>query len=116
MIRDCANTLYGVPIPDDHWQRILKYTETLETGLERAALNAWAARQPARLSWGIGKGRFALNRRTPGGPVDHDLPVFAIHHPDGGLRAVFTNYACHCVTLSDTEISGDWAGYAQAHL
>ncbi|MGV2334620.1 MAG UNVERIFIED_CONTAM: hypothetical protein LVR18_11070 [Planctomycetaceae bacterium] len=65
---------------------------------------------------GIGQVSFALNRRTPGGPVDHDLPVLAIHEPDGALRAVFTNYACHAVTLSDDLLSGDWPGYAMEHI
>jgi len=116
MIRDCANTLYGQPIPDEHWQRILKYTDELEAGLERVALEALAARKPATLSWAIGKVGFAQNRRTNGGPVDHDLPVLAVHEPDGKLKAVFTNYACHCVTLSDFQISGDWAGYAMDHI
>jgi hypothetical protein len=32
--------------------------------------------------------------------------------PDGGVRAIYVSYACHCVTLSDNLISGDWAGYA----
>ena len=27
-------------------------------------------------------------------------------------RAIYVTYACHCVTLSDNKISGDWAGYA----
>ena len=116
MIRDCANTLYGQPIPDEHWQRILKYTDELEAGLERVAFEALAARKPAKLSWGVGKVGFAQNRRTNGGPVDHDLPVLAVHEPDGKLKAVFTNYACHCVALSDFQISGDWAGYAMDHI
>ena len=116
MIRNCANTLFGQPIPDDHWNHILQYSEQLETGLIDAAVNAWKNRRPAKLSWGIGQVGFALNRRTPGGPVDHDLPVLAIHEPDGALRAVFTNYACHAVTLSDDLISGDWPGYALEHI
>ena len=32
------------------------------------------------------------------------------------IVAVYTSYACHCVTLSDNRVSGDWAGYAQEHL
>ena len=116
MIRDCANTLYGVPIPDDHWQRILKYTDQLEAALVQVARDALAARRPGRLSWGIGKVGFAKNRRTNGGPVDHDLPLLAVHDPDGSLRAVFTNYACHCVVMTDTLLSGDWVGYAQDHI
>ncbi len=116
MIRNCANTLFGKPIPEEHWQNILKYSEQLEASLEKVALAALADRKPAHLSWGIGKVGFAFNRRTKGGPVDHDLPLLAVRDLDGKLRAVFTNYACHCVTLSDDMISGDWAGYAMDHI
>ena len=116
MIRNCANTLFGQPIADDQWQTILKYTEELEAKLEVVAVAALADRKPARLSWGIGNVTFAMNRRTNGGPVDHDLPLLAVQDLDGKLRAVFTNYACHCVTLSDDMISGDWAGFAMDHI
>jgi len=116
MIQNCANTLFGEPISDEHWQHILQYTQELESKLEQVATEALADRKPAKLSWGIGKVGFAFNRRTKGGPVDHDLPLLAVHDPDGKLRAIFTNYACHCVTLSDDMISGDWAGYAMDHI
>jgi hypothetical protein len=62
---------------------------------------------------GVGSVGFAKNRRTAGGPIDHDLPVLAVRDPDGKLRAVWASYACHCVTLSNNKISGDWAGFAQ---
>ncbi len=116
MIRNCANTLFGQPIAEIEWQTILKYSEELESKLEQVAIAALADRNPALLSWGVGKVGFAMNRRTKGGPVDHDLPLLAVRSPDGQLRAVFTNYACHCVTLSDDMISGDWAGYAMDHI
>src|SRR5262249_31575096 len=32
---------------------------------------------------------------------------------DGKVRAVYASYACHCVTLSNNKIGGDWAGFAQ---
>ncbi len=116
MILNCANTLFGQPIPDDQWQRILSYSDELEAKLEKVALEALAQRQPSRLSWGLGTVKFALNRRTANGPVDHDLPLLAVYGLDGELRAVFASYACHCVCLSDDEISGDWAGYAMQHI
>ena len=54
-----------------------------------------------------------MNRRTKGGPVDHDLPMLVVRDiEDARLRAVYVSYACHCVTLSFNQISGDWAGYA----
>jgi hypothetical protein len=116
MIRNCANTLFGQPIPDSQWQTILKYSSELEQHLIDVASQAIADQKPARLSWGAGKVGFAFNRRRQGGPVDHDLPVLAIHGADGNLQAVFTNYACHCVTLSDDMVSGDWAGYAAEQI
>ncbi|MEI7699102.1 MAG: neutral/alkaline non-lysosomal ceramidase N-terminal domain-containing protein [Planctomycetia bacterium] len=116
MIVNCANTLFGKPIPQDQWQHIVSYTELLESKLITVAQDAWNNRKPARVSWGIGRVKFAVNRRTAGGPVDHDLPVLAVHDLQGSLQSVLTNYACHCVTLSDDLISGDWAGYAMEHI
>src|SRR4029077_5520634 len=72
-----------------------------------------ANRKPARLDWGVGSVGFAANRRTKSGPVDHDLPMLVIRDADDEIRAIYVSYACHCVTLSNNKISGDWAGYAQ---
>ncbi|RLS29970.1 MAG: dehydrogenase [Planctomycetota bacterium] len=116
MIRDCANTLFGQPIPADHWERILRYSDQLERCLEEVAVAALADLQPAQLAFGIGRLGFAFNRRTAGGPVDHDLPLLSVRAPDGTLRGLFTTYACHAVTLSDDFLSGDWPGYAMVHL
>lgn len=116
MIVGCANTLFGTAIPDDQWSRIVSCTAFLEERLVAAAINAFHSQRPARLSWGTGSAGFAENRRTPRGPTDHRLPILAVHSPDGILQAVLISYACHCVTLSDNLISGDWAGYAAEHL
>ena len=116
MLTGVAPTLFGQPIPADHRQRIDRYTRELTDKLEEAALAALKDRRPARLSWGVGTVGFAKNRRTEGGPVDHDLPLLVARDPDGKPRAVWVGYACHCVTLSDNKISGDWAGYAQAMI
>ncbi|HLJ93459.1 MAG TPA: neutral/alkaline non-lysosomal ceramidase N-terminal domain-containing protein, partial [Gemmataceae bacterium] len=113
MLKDVAPTLFGQPIPKEQQERINRYTAELTDHLEAVALAALADRKPARLSWGIGRVDFALNRRTKGGPVDHDLPVLIVRDPHGKMQAVYINYACHCVTLSNNKISGDWAGYAQ---
>jgi len=45
MIRNCANTLFGQPIPDDHWSHILQYSDQLEAGLIEAAVRAWQNRR-----------------------------------------------------------------------
>jgi putative membrane-bound dehydrogenase-like protein len=113
MVTGYLPTLFGVAIPREHQQRIDRYTGELLDKLEQVAKAALADRQPARLSWGVGSVGFAKNRRPAGGPVDHDLPVLAIHDPEGKLRAVYASYACHCVTLTNNKLSGDWAGFAQ---
>jgi putative membrane-bound dehydrogenase-like protein len=112
MLSGVCPTLFGMPIPKEHQEHIDRYTREFTDNLEKVALAALADRRPARLSWGIGKVSFAVNRRTRGGPVDHDLPVLVVRAPEGNVRAVWVNYACHCVTLSHNKISGDWAGYA----
>ena len=113
MLRGVSPTLFGGPLPDEQWQRIDRYTSELTDKLEEVAISAWKDRQPARLWWGIGSVKFAINRRTKGGPTDHDLPVLVVKNLEGNVRAIYVNYACHNVTLSENKISGDWTGYAQ---
>jgi hypothetical protein len=116
MLRGVAPTLFGEPIAAEHQARIDRYTRELTDRLEAVARAALAAREPATLAWGVGRVGFARNRRTEGGPVDHDLPFLVVRHAGGRVRALHTTYACHCVTLSHNEISGDWAGFAQEAL
>src|SRR5262249_1060920 len=116
MLKGVAPTLFGQPIPKDHQARIDRYTAELTDALEKVALAALADRRPARLSYSIGTVKVASNRRTRGGPVDHDLPVLVVRDDEGKVRAVYVTYACHCVTLSDNKVSGDWAGFAQAMI
>lgn len=112
-VNGASDTIFSQPIPPEHQTHIDRYTIELTNKIEQAALAAVADRQPARLNWSVGSVGFAKNRRTPGGPVDHDLPVLVVRGPDDKVRAVYVTYACHCVTLSHNKISGDWAGYAQ---
>lgn len=116
MLSGVAPTLFGLPIPKEHQEHIDRYSAELTEKLEKVALAALADRKPARLSWGIGKVGFAINRRTKGGPVDHDLPILVLRDPKGKVRGIYVSYACHCVTLSNNKISGDWAGYAQESI
>jgi putative membrane-bound dehydrogenase-like protein len=113
MLRGQCPTLFGVPVSRAHRRHIDRYTDELTDNMERVARAALADRKAARLHWGVGTVGFAVNRRTPGGPVDHDLPVLVVRDPRGKLRAVYVSYACHCVTLSHNRVGGDWAGYAQ---
>lgn len=99
----------------DHMVHISQYTFGLAQKLEEVALAAMINRKPAFVSWGQGQANFAKNRRTPGGPVDPALPLLRVADPDGTLRAVLVNYACHGTTLGGevNKIHGDWMGEAQ---
>ena len=111
-------TLFGEPLPPDHQVNVLRYTRELTDAIERVALRALKNRKPGRLSWAQGRAGFVANRRTKGGPVDHDLPMLAVTDTKGKLRAILANYACHCTTLGGefNQLCGDWAGYAQEFL
>ena len=85
---------------------------------------------PARLAYAVGEATFAANRRVltdgrwtgfgvqPDGPVDHTVPVLRVTDPDGNVRGLIFNYACHCTTLGGNHdrINAEWAGYACANL
>jgi putative membrane-bound dehydrogenase-like protein len=118
MLTNVAPTLFGMPIPPEHQHKIDRYTRELLEHLEKLSAAALADRKPGRLSWAKTKVAFAANRRTPGGLVDHDLPVMKVLDADGKLRALWVNYACHCTTLGGefNKIHGDWAGVAQELL
>ncbi|MDB6041118.1 MAG: putative rane-bound dehydrogenase [Verrucomicrobiales bacterium] len=113
MLTGVCPTLFGVPIPSEHQAHIDGYTKEFTDKLEEVALAALKDVKPARLSWGTGTVGFSINRRTKGGPIDHDLPVLVVRDLEGKVRAVYFSYACHCVTLSNNKISGDWSGYAK---
>src|SRR6185436_10036271 len=104
------------PIPAEHQANIDRYTREFTDKLEQVALAAIREIRPSRLAWSVGTVKFAANRRTAGGPVDHDLPVMVVRDLEGKTRAIYFSYACHCVTLSHNKISGDWAGYAMEHV
>ena len=99
----------------DQLIHLAQYNELLIERLEKVALDALNNRKPALLSWGKGNASFAENRRTENGPVDHSLPVLFVSNPDGTLRAVLLNYACHGISLGPdvNEVHGDWMGEAQ---
>ena len=116
MLTGVCPTLFGAPIPEAHQAHIDQYTRLLVERAAEAGLRALQQRQPATVAWGRTRAGFARNRRTAQGLVDHDLPVLLVKNHEGTITAVYTSYACHCVTLSDNRVSGDWAGFAQEHL
>lgn len=117
MLRGANSTIFGTPIPKEHQANIDKYTPKFVDALEAVSLAALKDLKPAKLSWGVGKVTFAMNRRKRAvAPTDHDLPALFVRGADGKLRAVYLTYACHAVTLSHNKIGGDWPGYAAAAI
>ncbi len=118
MLSGSIPNIFGADLPRDQQERVDRYTRELTDNLEQAALAAIQARKPANLAWGQTKAGFAGNRRTKGGPTDHDLPVLVARDQSGQVRALWMSYACHCTTMGDkpNHICGDWAGYAREYL
>ena len=111
-------------------QLVSDYATSLEQKLVALAGDALHNVAPAEISWGNGHAAFAVNRRNNKeadvpklrelgrlrGPVDHDVPVLSVRHPQGKLRAVLFGYACHATVLSFYKWSGDYPGFAQLAL
>lgn len=124
-----APNIFSQDIPPEQQVTIDRYTSDLVDKLEQVALAALKDRRPGRLAWSQGSMNFARNRRVfagstvqfgdnAAGPVDHALPVLLVTDPDGKVRALVANYACHCTTLGGefNQLHGDWAGCAQEAL
>ena len=122
--------MFSRDLPPDVTGRLDKFAALLQDKMIAVALAALADRRPARLSWAEGRAEFAVNRRlivegrhtgykaTPGGPVNHALPVLRAVDADGAVRAVLVNYACHCTVLKGGEnfVHSDWAGDAATRI
>lgn len=113
--------LPAYPFGDAELAVIARYTNRLEDQVVDTIGRALHNMTPAELSFEQGLAGVAVNRRRVGhrdypGPVDQDVPVLAVRGPDGSLRAIVFGYACHNTVLDDYQVSGDWAGYAQAAL
>jgi hypothetical protein len=126
-LTNVAPLIFGSELPSPEQERVDRYTRELADHLEQVALAALADRRPGLLTWSEGHVGFAVNRRNlknghwsgfgvvSAGPTDQSMPMLRVSEPDGKLRAVLVNYACHCTTLGGNynKICGDWAGYAQ---
>jgi putative membrane-bound dehydrogenase-like protein len=122
-IANAAINIFGHPVTPDEQGHIDQYTRELADKLEQCALDALGDLKPATLAIARGSVGFAANRRKPiapgvPGPVDRELPLLVARNPDGSIRAIVANYACHCTTGGPdiNRVHGDWAECACSDL
>jgi neutral ceramidase len=128
-LRECLHTCW--PWNDTTARDLVeKYTIALEKKIVDTTAEAFAYASPATLWATKGTADFGVNRRNNPeaevrelrrrgqlkGPVDHSIPILAVRSLAGGLRAVLFGYSCHCTTLSLSQWSGDYAGFAMLEL
>jgi hypothetical protein len=122
-----GNLMDMYPLTPEQPERIKAYTAQLHSAMVEVMLAALKDLALAKLSFGQGTARFAMNRReptpkgiingrNPEGPVDHSVPVLRVDGVDGKLKAVVFGYACHNTTMQFYEWCGDYAGFAQIEL
>lgn len=125
LVSELSN-IFAVPMTDAEREAGLRYRAGLVDAVVKAAEVAIADLSPAVIGYAVGSAGFATNRRmivdgrwtgfgaNSDGAVDHSLPVLRITSPDGTLRGVVFNYACHNTTLTGAHygIGGDWSGFA----
>lgn len=127
VVRSNLTAMYE--LDSENARRIQQYGDVVSQALFDAVAAALGDLKPARVYYGAGEVRFAVNRReptpkgmrigvNPSGPSDHTVPVLKIAAPDGSLRAIVFGYACHNTTLVADfyRVSGDYAGFAQLAL
>jgi hypothetical protein len=121
--------LFAVELTEEERAAAERYTATLADAVVKVAGEALDALAPGKLAFGEGEVDFAVNRRviqggkwtgfgeTEDGSVDRSVPMLRVLSPEGELRGLVCNYACHCTTLGPAdEVCGDWAGYAASFV
>ncbi|MSU48826.1 MAG: hypothetical protein EXS37_07035 [Opitutus sp.] len=103
-------------IPPEFAAKIAPYVARLEETLVNVIGTALERLEPVTLRVQQLRTDFAVNRRSPSGPTDHDVPMLAVCRADESPLAIVFGYACHNLTLPPTfrEYHGDYAGVAQA--
>ena len=110
-------------------KNLIAYTRQFQDTCVELAGVALEGMQPVRLFFGGGVVNFPMNRReftergvklgvNPRGVVDRSVPVLRVETTEGKLVGVLFGAACHNTTYgsTDNQVSGDFAGYAQAHV
>ena len=118
MVWPCLDIIFDFTL--DQQRTVSLYSQQLTADLVKVIGMAMADRAPAQVYSGKGEAGFAINRRnkiSPGGPVDHDVPVVKVVRPAAGntkdkVVAILFGYACHNTTLVENNflINGDYAG------
>jgi hypothetical protein len=124
-----ANLEIMFAFDQEHQDKTRRYRAFLRQSLAGVVGDALQKLRPATVEYGVGEATFAVDRRAlriqeadpaanPPATVDHTVPVLRVRAEDGSLLAILFGYACHNTTLTGEflEISGDYAGYAQAAL
>ncbi|MBY0503477.1 MAG: neutral/alkaline non-lysosomal ceramidase N-terminal domain-containing protein [Bryobacteraceae bacterium] len=113
---------------DHEWSR--EYAEFAVASLVQAVLDARSRLAPARLGTGTGTSFANINRRArdvdgrislglnPDGPVDRQIGLLRLDHPDGQPLALIANYAMHGTVMGGqfTQVSGDGPGTVAAYV
>jgi len=124
-LRENLGTMYA--LDDEQTRRVNEYSEVIPSRIVEAIKIAVDDLEAGSAHWGHGEAGFAVNRRqynqggvslgvNPIGPVDHDVPTIVAKRADGTIKGVLFGYACHNTTLDFQQISGDYAGFAQAYV
>jgi neutral ceramidase len=102
-------------IPPEYAVKIAPYVSQLADRIAAVIELALDRLQPSILHVYQVHAGFAANRRSPSGPVDHDVPMLVVRRGDGNSLAFLFGYACHNLTLPPAycEFHGDYAGVAQ---
>src|SRR5258705_7614124 len=70
--------MFGYKLPDEQIAAIKKYTAELVEKLEKVCVEAVGDRKPAKLMWGEGEAKVAVNRRNKGGAVGWAMAMIAL--------------------------------------
>src|SRR5580704_5717195 len=129
VLLNTSHTHSGVALPDyspDTAEQLAlkeRYRETLSRLLVEAAVEADAARRPARSGCGWGESRIGVYRRevrderdvlgeVPEHPIDSAVGVIRVDDLDGTPIATVVRYSCHPVTMGprSSVVSADFPG------